>query len=182
MDTKRLTQISKSIAKALRHKPERLGLKLTLSGWVAVDDLLHALLHKNMPVSRAELEEVVAKNDKQRFSFDASGQNIRANQGHSIPVDLGLTPLEPPELLYHGTTQSALPSILETGLTRMNRHHVHLSSDTQTALRVGSRHGKAVILQIAALEMYQQGMVFFCSENGVWLTDAVPPTFLFVLQ
>jgi putative RNA 2'-phosphotransferase len=182
MEQQVLIRISKTIAKALRHKPESLGLKPTLSGWVAVDDLLHALKHKNMPVSRAELEQVVAQNDKQRFSFDASGQNIRANQGHSIAVDLGLIALEPPELLYHGTTQSALPSILETGLARMNRHHVHLSKDTQTALRVGSRHGKAVILQIAALEMHQQGIEFFCSDNGVWLTDAVPPEYLRCLE
>jgi putative RNA 2'-phosphotransferase len=182
MEHQRLVQISKTISKALRHKPESLGLKPTLSGWVEVNALLNALKQKGLGLSFAELEEVVTKNDKQRFSFDQSKQHIRANQGHSIAVDLGLTPLEPPKVLYHGTTQAALSSVLETGLQRMSRHHVHLSPDTQTALRVGSRHGKAVILQVAAGEMHQLGLAFFCSDNGVWLTDAVPPRFLQVLE
>jgi putative RNA 2'-phosphotransferase len=181
MEPQRLVQISKTLSKTLRHKPERLGLKLSVSGWVSVQDLLQALERKGFVLSHSELEQVVLQNDKQRFSFDASKQNIRANQGHSIAVDLGLTPLEPPAVLYHGTTHGNLPSILETGLTRMRRHHVHLSPDTQTALKVGSRHGKPVILEVAALEMHQTGLVFFCSENGVWLTDSVPPAFLRVL-
>jgi putative RNA 2'-phosphotransferase len=181
VENTRLVQISKTIAKALRHKPERLGIKLSVSGWTDVSDLLNALERKGFTLSRAELEEVVAQNDKQRFSFDQSGQHIRANQGHSIAVDLGLTPLEPPEVLYHGTTQAALSSILEIGLQRMSRHHVHLSPDTQTALRVGSRRGKPVLLEVMALKMHRQGVVFFCSDNGVWLTDAVPTEFLTVL-
>jgi putative RNA 2'-phosphotransferase len=181
MEHQRLVQISKTMSKALRHQPQSLGLKPSLSGWVSVQDLLHALERKGLELSYSELEQVVTQNDKQRFSFDATKQNIRANQGHSIAVDLGLIPLEPPPLLYHGTTHGNLPSILETGLKRMRRHHVHLSPDTQTALRVGSRHGKPVLLEVAALEMHQTGLVFFCSENGVWLTESVPPAFLRVL-
>jgi putative RNA 2'-phosphotransferase len=181
MEQQQLVQISNTISKALRHKPESLGLKPTVSGWVKVDALLAALGRKGFGLSFAELEEVVTTNDKQRFSFDETKQNIRANQGHSIAVDLGLVSLEPPKVLYHGTTQGALSSILEMGLDRMRRHHVHLSPDTQTAFRVGSRHGKAVVLEVAAFEMHQQGFVFYRSENNVWLTDAVPPAFLSVL-
>ena len=182
MEQQRLVQISKTMSKALRHKPESLGLNPTISGWVGVDTLLAALNRKGFGISRAELEEVVAKNDKQRFSFDQQKENIRANQGHSIEVNLGLSPLEPPEFLFHGTTSQALGLVLELGLQRMKRHHVHLSLDTQTALRVGNRHGKAVLLRIKALEMYRQGYDFFCSENGVWLADEVPPRFLEVIN
>ncbi len=178
MENNHLVQISKTMSKALRHNPQRLGLQLSLSGWVAVDALLEAFNRKGFSLTRAELEEVVAKNDKQRFAFDESGQKIRASQGHSVSVELDLLPLEPPEFLFHGTTEQSLAAILETGLDKMKRHHVHLSADTQTALRVGSRHGKAVILKIRALEMHQAGHNFFCSANGVWLADTVPPNFL----
>jgi putative RNA 2'-phosphotransferase len=151
MDHQTLVRISKAVAKTLRHKPERLGLTLEPGGWVKVDTLLHAFDSQGFALTRAELEEVVAKNDKQRFSFDETKTRIRANQGHSVEVDLELEPREPPEVLYHGTTTAALESILETGLQRMKRHHVHLSPDTETAHRVGSRHGKAVILRVEAL-------------------------------
>ncbi len=178
MENNRVVQISKTMSKALRHKPESLGLKLEEAGWVAVDALLTALNRKGFTISRAELNDVVRLNDKQRFSFDTSGSKIRANQGHSVEVDLALIPLEPPELLFHGTTIGSVASILETGLQRMNRHHVHLSKDLETAFRVGSRHGKPVILHIRALEMHNAGHQFYCSENGVWLVDAVPTEFL----
>ena len=112
------------------------------------------------------------------FAFDETGTRIRASQGHSVSVDLGLIALEPPELLFHGTTSAALDSVMATGLQRMRRHHVHLSVDTDTAQRVGSRHGKAVILRVAALKMHEAGHVFYRSANGVWLTDHVPPAFL----
>ncbi len=181
MENQRLIQISKTMSKALRHKPERLGLALSVSGWVAVDSLLSALNRKGFTLTRAELEEVVQKNDKQRFAFDQTKENIRASQGHSVPVELGLTPLEPPEILFHGTTAQALTAILESGLERMQRHHVHLSAETQTAHKVGSRHGKAVILKVRALEMHRTGHKFYCSDNGVWLADVVPPRFLEVL-
>ena len=135
----------------LRHKPERLGLTLESGGWVAVTALLGAWGRKGFALSRSELEEVVRRNDKQRFAFDESGTHIRASQGHSVDIDLGLTALEPPELPFHGTTSAALESGLNTGLQRMSRHHVHLSTDQETVQRGGSRHASAVILRVAAL-------------------------------
>ncbi len=182
MENNRLVQISKTMSKALRHNPQRLGLQLSLSGWVSVDALLEAFNHKGFSLTRAELEEVVLKNDKQRFAFDETKQNIRASQGHSVTVELGLTSLEPPEFLFHGTTEQSLTAILETGLNKMKRHQVHLSIDTQTALKVGNRHGKAILLKVHALEMHEMGYSFYCSENGVWLADAVPPNFLELLK
>ncbi len=181
MENNRVVQISKTMSKALRHKPESLGLKLSESGWVSVNALLTALNRKGFNVTRAELEQVVALNDKQRFAFDDNQENIRASQGHSVPVELGLVRLEPPEILFHGTTAQSLTAILEIGLNKMRRHHVHLSADTQTAHRVGSRHGKAIILKVQALEMHRAGHEFYCSENGVWLVDAVAPKFLEVM-
>ena len=177
-DSKQLVQISKMIAKTLRHKPESLGLKLEGGGWIGVDTLLAAFAQKGYSLSRGELEEVVEKNDKRRFAFDDSGERIRASQGHSVQVDLGLEPLEPPETLFHGTVEASLGSILESGLQRMKRHHVHLSADTETAYRVGSRHGKAVILSVGSGAMSEAGFLFYRSDNGVWLTDAVPAQFL----
>ena len=175
---KQLVQISKTLSKHLRHKPEAIGITLEAGGWVNVDALLEAFKRKGFTMTRTELEEVVAKNDKQRFAFDPTGTRIRANQGHSVEVDLGLTALEPPETLYHGTNEGAVSAILTSGLQRMRRHHVHLSSDTPTAVRVGSRRGKAVILRVQALEMHRAGHLFYRSENGVWLTDQVPPEYL----
>jgi putative RNA 2'-phosphotransferase len=181
MENNRVVQISKTMSKALRHNPQSLGLKLSESGWVSVNTLLEALNRKGFSVTQAELEEVVELNDKQRFAFDHNQENIRASQGHSVPVELGLVALKPPEILFHGTNQNAISSILESGLSRMKRHHVHLSADTQTAHRVGSRHGKAIILKVRALEMHRAGYEFFCSQNGVWLVDTVPTKFLEVL-
>ena len=123
------------------------------------------------------MEEVVATNDKKRFSFSPDGRLIRANQGHSVEVDLGLVPVEPPELLYHGTVERFLDSIRERAL-RGNRHHVHLSADRETAARVGQRRGRPVVLVVEAGRMHNDGQVFYRSENGVWLTEAVPPTYL----
>lgn len=147
-------------------------------GWVGVDELLAACAARSMAVSRAELDEVVARNNKQRFAFDETGQRIRANQGHSVEVDLELAPAEPPAILYHGTASHNLGDILAQGLRRMNRHHVHLSQEIATAANVGGRHGKPVVLEVAAAAMRQAGHVFYCSANGVWLTDSVPPEFL----
>lgn len=175
---KHLVHISKTLSKYLRHEPEALGLRLEPGGWVSVETLLNALERKGRRVTREELETVVAKNDKQRFSFDATRERIRANQGHSTPVDLELEPIEPPETLYHGTAKANLTAILETGLQRMNRHHVHLSHDTETAQSVGSRHGKPVVLRVNAKAMRDAGFVFYRSENGVWLTGTVPVEYL----
>jgi putative RNA 2'-phosphotransferase len=172
-----MVKLSKRMSKALRHDPGRVGLTLDPAGWVPVADLLAVL-----GVSRADLDEVVATNDKRRFSVERGGdgvERIRANQGHSVPVELGLSPLPPPDRLYHGTSAAVLDSIRATGLNRGGRHHVHLSVDEPTARRVGARRGGAVvILTVNAASMARAGFEFFRSDNGVWLTDEVPPEYL----
>lgn len=182
MDSQRLIRISKYLSKHLRHTPHKLGLTLAPGGWVEVAALLSACRHHQFPITPAELDEVVAQNDKQRFSFDPSRTRIRANQGHSVDVDLQLTSLEPPPTLYHGTGQKSVESILEQGISRMNRQHVHLSADVETALKVGARHGKPVILEVNTGQMHRDGHLFFRSDNGVWLVDQVPPVYLKVLE
>jgi putative RNA 2'-phosphotransferase len=178
MDDARLIKISKFLSKHLRHRPEQLGLKLQPGGWVAVEALLRACAQHNVPVSRAELDEVVARNDKQRFGFDPTGTLIRARQGHSVAVDLQLQPVEPPPVLFHGTAERFLAAILREGLRPMRRHHVHLSSERETATRVGARHGRPVVLEVDAARMWAAGITFYRSDNGVWLVDHVPPRFL----
>lgn len=178
MEKTQLVRISKTLSKHLRHNPQGIGLTLETGGWVSVTALLEAFERKGFSLTRSDLEEVVSGNDKQRFAFDETGTRIRASQGHSVGVDLGLEALEPPAVLFHGTTSAALTSVLETGLQRMRRHHVHLSIDQATAQRVGSRHGTAVILRVAALSMHEAGHAFYRSANGVWLTDSVPPAFM----
>ncbi len=173
-----LVRISKMLSKHLRHDPAGLGLELGPGGWVAVDDLLAAYARRGSPISRAVLAEVVAGSDKQRFAFDATGTKIRANQGHSVEVDLQLTAQEPPALLYHGTAEASVAAILREGLRKMSRHHVHLSRDIATAQRVGGRHGRPVVLVVDAAAMRAAGVAFYCSENGVWLVDEVAPAYL----
>src|SRR4051812_25999504 len=175
MDDKRLVMTSKYLSKHLRHQPERLGLALEPGGWVAVDALLQACARHSFALTRDDLREVVERNDKQRFSFDATGARIRANQGHSTEVDLELTPAPPPALLFHGTGAASVDSIMASGLERRNRHHVHLSPDAEPARRVGARHGRPVVLTVDAARMAADGHDFFVSANGVWLVDAVPP-------
>lgn len=181
MDDERLVRASKYLAKHLRHQPGRLGLTLAPGGWVPVGQLLRACAARNFALTRAELDEVVARNDKQRFSFDRTRTLIRANQGHSAEVDLRLPPAAPPEVLYHGTHWRALGAILREGLARMGRHHVHLSLDPGTAHAVGARRGTPVVLAVAAARMAAAGHTFHRSDNGVWLVDAVPPGFLTVV-
>jgi putative RNA 2'-phosphotransferase len=178
MDQQRLVKISKYLSKHLRHEPERLGLTLEPGGWVRVDDLLAACKRNNFSISREVLEEVVRSNDKQRFAFDEAGTRIRANQGHSTAVDLQLEPTTPPALLYHGTGRQNVAAIQADGLRKMARHHVHLSPDVATAIKVGARHGKPVIFLVDAAAMHADGHVFYCAANGVWLVDAVPPRYL----
>src|SRR4051812_12681918 len=178
LDDRRLVKVSKYLSKHLRHQPERIGLTLEPGGWVPVDTLLAACARHSFAITPEELREVVARNDKQRFSFDAHGRRIRANQGHSTTVDLELAPAVPPEVLYHGTGAGSAESISASGLSRMARHHVHLSPDPETALRVGRRHGEPVVFEVDAAGMAGDGHVFFVSANGVWLVDAVPPRYL----
>lgn len=178
MDDARLVRVSKYLSKHLRHQPERLGLTLGPGGWVDVDELLAACARHRFPISRADLEEVVRRNDKQRFAFDETGTRIRANQGHSVAVDLQLEPVTPPPVLYHGTSHKVADAIAATGIERMSRHHVHLSGDIATATRVGARHGQPVVFAVDAAAMDQDGHIFYRSANGVWLVDEVPPTYL----
>jgi putative RNA 2'-phosphotransferase len=182
MDETRLVKVSKYLSKHLRHQPERLGLALAPGGWVAVADLLAACARRQFPLTRAELDEVVARNNKQRFAFDPSGTLIRANQGHSVDVDLQLAPAPPPALLYHGTATHVVATIQREGLSKMRRHAVHLSPDLATARRVGARHGKPAIFAVDAAAMQAAGYAFYCSENGVWLVDHVPPQYLRLLD
>lgn len=178
MEPARLVRLSKYLSKHLRHAPERIGLTLAPGGWVEVSTLLVACAKGGVAMTRAELEEVVAQNDKQRFSFDPSGQRLRANQGHTTEVDLQLAIAEPPAVLFHGTGARSVDAILSAGLLRMARHHVHLSADSETARRVGARHGRPVVLVVDAARMRADGHTFSRSDNGVWLVDHVPPGYL----
>ena len=173
-----LVETSKFLSYVLRHRPDSIGITLDENGWVEVDVLLAAAQRHGKRISRELLEQVVAENDKKRFALCDDGQRIRASQGHSVSVDLNLQPVEPPELLYHGTVERFLDSIRSQGLVRGKRHHVHLSPDEATARKVGSRRGKPVILTIEAGRMHAAGHQFFCSANGVWLTDRVPAEFV----
>ena len=170
--------ISKFLSLVLRHQPDVIGLELDGKGWANVEQLLLKMNAHNKKIDFDTLQWVVAHNPKQRFSFSEDQSRIRANQGHSVEVELELEALQPPEILYHGTADRFLKSIFNTGLDKRARHHVHLSADPYTAAKVGARHGKLVILEVKSGEMYRQGYEFFRSENGVWLTDAVPVGFL----
>lgn len=169
---------SKWLSKHLRHSPQKVGLILEEGGWVSVADLLKAANANHLSLTRAQLDEVVKSNDKQRFSYDSTGQKIRANQGHSVAVDLQLQTQTPPDILYHGTATKNRDAIFEQGLLKGRRHHVHLSRQTEVAIQVGSRHGKPLVLTIDALGMNAAGFEFYCSDNGVWLVEEVPPRFI----
>ncbi|AJC57180.1 RNA 2'-phosphotransferase [Streptomyces sp. 769] len=176
MNHQRSVRISKYLAKHLRHEPQRIGIVLDAQGWVQVAALLDAAARHGFPFSRAELEAVVADNDKQRYTLENG--RIRANQGHSVRVDLGLPPAVPPGFLFHGTVARSVAAIREEGLRPMSRLAVHLSPDRETASRVGARRGKPVVLTVDAGAMHRAGHVFRVSANGVWLTGHVPPEFL----
>ena len=169
---------SKFLSYVLRHRPDSIGLSLDAEGWAVIDRLIELAAATKTPLTRELLTEVVRDNDKQRFTISEDQQRIRANQGHSIEIDLALPPLEPPELLYHGTATRFLASIRTEGLRRGSRQHVHLSADAGTAQKVGQRHGAPIVLCVQAGAMHRAGHTFHRSENGVWLTAAVPPTFL----
>lgn len=171
-------RFSKFLSLVLRHDPEKIGLTLDAAGWAQVDDLLAAANRSGVPLTRPLLEQIVTQNDKQRFALSADGVRIRASQGHSIPVDLGLEILTPPDLLYHGTATRFLDSIKAQGLLTQSRNHVHLSADEATAVKVGQRHGKPVVLTVQAGQMQRAGHIFYRSANGVWLTVDVPVTYL----
>lgn len=182
MNSKQLVAASKFLSRHLRHEPAALGLTLADGGWAEVATLLDACARHGFPLTREQLDEIVRSSDKKRFAFDETGLRIRANQGHSTPVDLQLEPAEPPPILYHGSAAKNATPILAFGLLKMKRHHVHLSLDQATALKVGQRKGNPVLFAIEAAAMHEQGFVFYCSANGVWLTDHVPPQFLRVIE
>ena len=178
MDEKQTKSTSKFLSLVLRHRPEKIGLSLDNAGWVSVETLLSAMAKFGKPITLQWLELVVHSNDKQRFEFSNDGQMIRARQGHSIEIELGYKPCQPPDVLIHGTPKKFVASIRETGLQKRQRHHVHLHADQNVALDVGGRRGKAVLLSIRSKEMFDQGHEFFVTENDVWLTDHVPPEFI----
>ncbi|HEU0032822.1 MAG TPA: TIGR02452 family protein [Kofleriaceae bacterium] len=172
------TRISKFLSLVLRHDPARIGITLDSAGWTDVDALLAASAAHGVRITRDALLDIVRSSDKQRFALSEDATRIRANQGHSVDVDLELPPATPPERLFHGTVDAALAGIRAQGLVRGARHHVHLSADRETATKVGSRRGAPVILEIRARAMADAGHVFYRSENGVWLVDHVPVEFI----
>jgi len=178
--SKELVRVSKLLSLVLRHEPQRIGIMLDSAGWVAVDELLAAVNRAGWSVTRAQLQQVVAENDKQRFRFSDDGLRIRANQGHSVEVALELSPKTPPDLLYHGTATRFLTSIRQQGLLAQSRQQVHLSADQETAVKVGQRHGKPVVLMVSSGLMHRDGYHFYQADNGVWLTDHVPSSYLVI--
>lgn len=173
MTNKERDSKSKFLSLVLRHKPEEIGLLLDKEGWAFTDELI-----EKAAISFEDLKEIVTSNDKKRFIFSDDLVKIRANQGHSIEVELNLEPVSPPDILYHGTAERNVASILEKGILKQERHHVHLSADVETAINVGKRYGKPVILEVLAREMHSNNNLFYLSANGVWLTDYVTPEFI----
>jgi putative RNA 2'-phosphotransferase len=175
---KLVKQTSKFLSLVLRHQPGLIGINLDPQGWVNTGVLLQQMNLHGHAVTAELLQHVVQANAKQRFAFSECGTRIRASQGHSVAVDLGLHPSEPPQLLYHGTCTANLVSILQSGILKRDRQHVHLSTGIDTALQVGRRHGVPVVLAVRAGSMHRHGFCFYLSENKVWLTEHVPPVFL----
>ncbi|MCW3160729.1 RNA 2'-phosphotransferase [Chryseobacterium oryctis] len=171
-------KISKFLSLILRHQPETINLILDENGWANIEELRLKSAKNNIHFTLEELDEVVETNDKKRFIFNEDKTKIRANQGHSIDIDLALKPQQPPEYLYHGTAEANISSILEKGIEKRSRQHVHLSQDKETAAKVGMRHGKPKILTIRTGKMFENGIVFYLSENNVWLTDFVDKKYI----
>ncbi|HEY2586880.1 MAG TPA: RNA 2'-phosphotransferase [Tepidisphaeraceae bacterium] len=167
-------QLSKFLSLVLRHKPDEIGITLDEAGWVPVSELLEALHRAGRGMLREQLVQIVSGSDKQRFALSDDGSRIRANQGHSVQVELGYEPAEPPEMLFHGTSEKSVESIRHDGLQKRKRHHVHLSPTRQTAAAVGSRHGKLVLLEVRGGAMHRDGFAFYRTPNNVRLTDEVP--------
>jgi len=175
---KQLTHISKFLSLVLRHQPETIGIQLDEQGWAGIEELLEKANHYGVRFDREILNHIVASNPKKRFAFNDTYDKIRASQGHSIDIELGYSNQRPPEILYHGTGEKSVQSITATGLEKRSRQHVHLSSDPETAIKVGQRHGKPYVFKVLAEKMYLDNFPFFLSANGVWLTDHVPPAYL----
>lgn len=178
MNEKKITQLSRFLSLVLRHKPETIGIQPDQQGWVMVDELLEKTNRYGITLDRATLDHIVETNSKKRFAFNEALDKIRASQGHSIDIELGYANQQPPDILYHGTGAKSVQSILNTGLEKRGRLHVHLSKDMETAIQVGQRHGKPVVFKVLAGQMYQDSFMFYISDNGVWLTDCVPVKYL----
>lgn len=178
MNNKNIIKHSKFLSLVLRHKPETIGIDLDENGWIDIDLLIQKVNEHGRKINRKELYFIVENNSKKRFALDETTNKIRANQGHSLNINLGFEAIQPPEILYHGTAQRFEDSIINSGIEKRNRHHVHLSAEKSTAKNVGQRHGKPIILEVRAVEMFAKGFQFFKSENGVWLTDKVPSLYL----
>ncbi|MDE6789997.1 MAG: RNA 2'-phosphotransferase [Ruminococcus sp.] len=174
------TKLSKFLSLILRHSPSTIGIELEYHGaWADTEELINGINRTDKyRINMKILEEIVNSDNKQRYSFNDDKSKIRANQGHSVDVDMGFAEKIPPEILYHGTAERFVNSILAEGLKKMSRQYVHLSCDKETASKVGTRHGKLHIFKVLSGEMHRQGYKFYCSDNGVWLTDCVPPSFL----
>ena len=173
-----IKKTSKLLSLILRHQPEVADISLDEEGWANLSQLINNINQKFHPVDEALIQQVVATSDKQRFALSDDGTRIRANQGHSVSVDLKLSPLSPPEVLYHGTVSKFVQAIRSEGLQKMQRQHVHLSAEQRTATQVGGRRGVPVILTVQAQRMAQEGYQFYQSKNGVWLTEQVPADYI----
>lgn len=171
-------RLSRLLSYILRHQPEHIRIQLDENGWADTEQLIKQLAEKEPSFDAGVLQHIVATNSKKRFAFNENGSKIRASQGHSVEVELDYAPQPPPEFLYHGTAEKNIPGILKTGLQKIERHHVHLSSEKATAQAVGARYGQPVILTVRSGKMQEQGFIFFRSDNGVWLTDHVPVEFI----
>ncbi|OOE77140.1 RNA 2'-phosphotransferase [Salinivibrio sp. ML290] len=184
--TKQLNRISKFLSLILRHNPEAIGIKLDSNGWANIEEIItktNKIRHNEFRTLHSSLiKEVVRKNDKKRFSVSTDEKYIRANQGHSLHVDLQLQPTSPPEVLYHGTASRFLTSITKHGLKPQQRQHVHLSTDVDAAIAVGQRYGKPIVLRVKAQLMSKQGFEFYQAKNNVWLTNSVPEKFISIFS
>ena len=169
---------SKFLSLVLRHQPELIGLELDENGWANVDELIKKTNDHGITLDLGTLNHIVDTNSKKRFAFSESLDKIRASQGHSLEINLGYPEKVPPEILYHGTATKNVESILKSGIEKRDRNHVHLSSDVETAIKVGQRHGKVFIFEVHAEHMHNDNFKFYISENGVWLTDNVPAKYL----
>ena len=172
-------KISKFLSLILRHNPEKLGINLDKNGWASTQEIIEKMNRNGKQIDMELIRHIVATNNKKRFKLSDDETMIRANQGHSIQVELDLQKKIPPPTLFHGTTTRFYDSIKQKGLIKGSRLHVHLSGDKDTAIKVGKRHGKVVVLNIKAQKMHEKGFDFFLSENGVWLTDHVPVEYIF---
>lgn len=175
---KQTIRISKFLSLVLRHQPATIGIELDQNGWAEIDELLEKSNNHGIQLTREQLNHIVETNIKKRFSFNSTFDKMRASQGHSVEIELGYTSQKPPALLFHGTGEKSVSSILKTGILRQNRQHVHLCADIETAFAVGKRHGRPLVFSVLAQDMYIDKYAFYISDNGVWLTDHVPSKYL----